>query len=115
MIDSLIYFPWDIFVVSYERKREGELNKLGWWLLSLILGIVVGWLSLAIVQEVVLQNTWLRILNLILAPFMAGIIALKMSRRRHRKALITDNKFHYLVGFLFTLGFVAARYVLGVK
>lgn len=115
LLESLAYFPWDLFVISYEKRKDGEINRFGWCLLSLILGIGLGSASTLIYSKIILDAGWLRIANLILAPLLAGAIAVKMSRRREQKEITTNNKFHYLIGFLFTLGLVATRYVMAVK
>lgn len=115
LIESLVYFPWDIFMASYERKKEGEINKFGWCVISLFFGIGIGYVSLLLLPKIIIQYSWLRILNLILAPLIAGAIAVNMSKRREQKELTTNNKLHYLIGFLFTLGLVSVRYVLSKK
>lgn len=115
LIESLAYFPWDIFMGSYERKKEGEINTFGWCVISLFFGIGIGYVSLLLLPKIIFQYSWLRILNLILAPLIAGAIAVNMSKRREQKELTTNNKLHYLIGFLFTLGLVSVRYVLSKK
>jgi len=115
LIESLMYFPWDIFMASYERKKEGEINNFGWFAISLFFGIGIGYVSLRLLPKIIIQYSWLRILNLILAPLIAGAIAVNMSKRREQKELTTNNKLHYLIGFLFTLGLVSVRYVLSQK
>jgi hypothetical protein len=115
LIESLIYFPWDLFIGSYERKNEGKLNTFGWCVVSLFLGIGMGYASTLIFPNIIFDYTWLRIINLLVAPLLAGALAVKMSKRREQKDLTTNNKLHYLVGFLFTLGLVGARYVLAQK
>ena len=115
LVEILLYFPWDLFVGSYERKKDEELNVFGWCILSLLIGIGVGAFTVFVVPNIIFDSSWLRITNLILAPFIAGFIALKMSKRRGQKHLNSNNKLHYLVGFLFTFGLVCTRYVMAIK
>ncbi len=115
LLESLLYFPWDIFMVSYEKKREGDINTFGWLFISLIIGIAVGAASVAILSSAVIPISWLRVINLIVAPFLAGAVALRMSKRRNQKGLTSNNKLHYLVSFFFTLGILGIRFVLTTK
>lgn len=115
LLESLLYFPWDMFVIFHEKYRGGKYNKFGWALISLLVGMTVGIISVGIFSDAVLPFSWLRVLNLIVAPFLAGALALRMSRRRNQKELTSDNKLHYLVAFLFTLGLLGVRFVFTAK
>lgn len=115
LLESLLYFPWDIFITSFEKRKEGELNRVGWGFGSLFIGMAIGAISVKLFSDAILPFSWLRILNLILAPLFAGIIALRMSKRRNQKNLTSDNKLHYLIAFLFTLGMIGTRLVLTTK
>jgi len=114
-VESLLYFPWDIFMVSYEKRREGSINKFGWAFISLLVGLFIGWISVLLFSSAMLPFSWLRLVNLIAAPLIAGTIALRMSKRRNQKSLSSDNKFHYLIAFLFTLGLLGIRFILTIK
>lgn len=115
LLESLVYFPWDILLVLRERRREGKSNKYGWALISLLMGTIIGGVSVGLFSNAVLPFSWLRVLSLVVAPFLAGALALRMSRRRNQKKLTSDNKLHYLVAFLFTLGFLGVRFVFAIK
>ena len=114
-IESLLYFPWDIFMVSYEKRREGNINKFGWSFASLLVGMLIGWISVLLFSSAMLPFSWLRVVNLIVAPLIAGSLALRLSKRRNKKSLSSDDKFHYLIAFLFTLGLIGIRLLLTTK
>ena len=111
LIESLLYFPLDIFIIFREKYGGVKADRFGWVLLSLLAGIVIGGVSVVLFSNAVLPFGWLRVLSLIMAPFLAGAIALRMSRRRNQKHLNSDNKLHYMAAFLFTLGLLGIRFI----
>ena len=115
LLESLIYFPWDIFMVSREKKKDGELNAFGWLLISLFAGMAVGGISVWILSSAMLLFSWLRVANLLIAPLLAGGFALRMSKRRNQKEIDSNNKLHYFIAFVFTAGVIGVRFVLTTK
>lgn len=114
LLNAIIYFPWDFLMVFFE-ERSKKPTYLAAILLSILTGTLIGYISVKLIGGALIPFDWLRLINLILAPFVAGYIALLTSRRREKKRKSSDSKFHYIVAFLFTLSFIATRYVLTTK
>ena len=115
ILNALIYLPGDIFLSIHELNKDDKLNILPWAILSLFLGIITGFISIALLSSAILPFSWLRVINLIASPLLSGTIALQMSKLRNNKNKQSNNKLHYLVGFLFTFGFVCVRIALTTK
>ncbi|CAN5168459.1 hypothetical protein BH11PSE11_BH11PSE11_18330 [soil metagenome] len=79
----------------------------------LILGALAGAFSLWLVPEVFIREYWLRIANLLLTPFAAGLFMASIGafRRRHDKDVIRLETFAY--GFFFALAMASVRFFFG--
>lgn len=114
LVELLVYFPWDLFIGSHERK-SGGLNPFGWIVVSVFTGMLAGYLSTLFLPGILIKYSWLRIINLMFAPFGVGAISLEMSKRRKKRELISNHKLHYLSGFFITFAIAGTRYVLATK
>ena len=111
IFNAIIYSPWDILLALFEDKSEQPHYFLA-VIFTFLAAAAFASISVWILDEPIIPFGWARLMNLFLTPFVAGHIALKMSQRRGQKGLDSNNKFHYLVAFIFTLTFVGTRYVL---
>ncbi len=111
LIEALAYFPWDILL--YSRSESGPpLPKLvGWALLSLLAGVFIGGLSaLVFAPHVLLKYGWLRVLNLVLAPYIAGALATKFALKRVGPKNPHVIRLHFWSAVMFTFGLVVVRF-----
>ncbi len=111
IFNAIIYSPWDILLSFFEDKSDKPHYFIG-IIFTFLAAVALASISVWILNERIIPFGWARLLNLLLTPFVAGHIALKMSRRRGHKGIDSNNRFHYVVAFLFTLTFVGTRYVL---
>ncbi len=111
ILNAIFYFPWDILLSFFENKSEKPIYILA-IIFTFLTAALLASISVWILDEPLIPFGWARLLNLCLTPFVAGYIALRMSRRRGQRGIDSNNKFHYFVAFLFTLTFVGTRYVL---
>ena len=115
LLQSIMFFPWKLVITSRENKADYQLNTFGWLFLSLLVGIGFGYISILILPSAVLSHGWLRLANLIIAPSLAGAIAVKLSASRQKKGKVSEKRFHFIMAFVFTLGVVCTRIVMSAK
>ncbi len=110
IFNAIAYFPWDILVAIFEEQSKKPIYIIA-IILTIAVAAALAKLSVWILEEPIIPFGWARLINLCLAPFVAGYIALKMSRLRDRRGKDSNSKFHYFVAFVFTLTFIGTRYV----
>jgi hypothetical protein len=116
ILQVLIYLPfeWPRSFSRRHREDRGE-SGCGWGALYLLLGALIGWLSVLIFPHVLLPYPWLRIANLIAAPLACGWISYALARWRQSRGLRAEPGAHFFSGLLFALAFVVTRFVLAQK
>ena len=77
----------------------------------LLFGTIVGGLSLLVMPDLFIVSTKLRMLNLLVTPFVSGLVMMALGawRRRRDQPLVRMDKFAY--GFTFAFAASAARYI----
>lgn len=106
LIQFFVYLPFDV------PLRGGKPNSnagCGLAILYLALGGAIGGLSLLIAPHLMLQSTFLRVANLIVAPITAGLGSWGLSVWRFNRGAEVDPRTHFWTGFCFTLAFSAVR------
>ena len=106
------YFPWDWFWYSTPYDRR-ETQFSGVWIaafLSIALGALIGWGSLYLFPDVLVQWGWLRIALLFISPLGSGMMALEMARWRREKNAFIDPATHFWIGLCFSVGLVWVRF-----
>lgn len=98
------------------HKRRGPRRPWSPWLAGpayAALGALTGILSLWMFPNVLIDTPWVRVLNLLLTPILAGALMAAMGawRRRRQDTVIRLDKFAY--GFLFALAMAAVRLTWG--
>ncbi len=111
ILNSIIYFPWD-FLVAFGEGKSNKPNYILVVILSILVAAVLAKISVLVLQEAIIPFGWARVVNLLLAPLVAGYVAFKMSNRREQAGKNSKGNFHYIVAFLFTFTFIGTRYVL---
>ncbi len=102
----LQFFGW----MPLDFPRGQDRTDRGWVLLHACVGGFLGFLSALIAPTLLLPLAWLRIANLVVAPFAAGGLAYLFAR--WTRANTYDSRDHFWHGFLFALMFGAARFAL---
>jgi hypothetical protein len=112
LIELLIYLPFDL-PLSRDAKT-GERQGCGWLVLYLMLGGMVGGLSLLIAPRLLLHSPPLRVANLIVAPVATGGLSWSLATwRRSRGVAAACPTTHLWTGFLFVLAFGGVRLAYG--
>ena len=106
---------WELGLHS-AHKRRGPRRPWSPWLAGpayAALGALTGLLSLWMFPHMLIDTPWVRVLNLVLTPLLAGALmaALGAWRRRRQDPVIRLDKFAY--GFLFALAMAGTRLALG--
>jgi hypothetical protein len=97
-----------------ERATRGRAPAmLGW----LFVGGCVGWLSTLVLRHTMIHLPALRLLNIVIAPVVSGLVAsawgdLRERRGRRRRA---SHDHHFWRSFAFTLGLVLMRFAYAAR
>lgn len=84
-------------------------------LLHTVVGGGLGFVSTLIVPHLVIPFLWLRLLNLVVAPLVAGSISYGFASWAKSKGNAHDPDSHFLHGFLFALMFGLARFAFAAR
>ncbi len=78
-----------------------------------ISGALAGWISLWLLPGLFISAHWLRVVNLFLTPFVAGILMALLGswRQRHEQETIRLDTFFF--GFCFALSMAFVRFMWG--
>jgi hypothetical protein len=98
----------DLAAAASRRSPSG----CGWAVGHAVVGGLCGWLSTLLFQHLVLPFAWLRIVNLIIGPFVAGGLTLLADRAFRRGAGGATPFWH---GFAFALAFGLARFAFAAR
>jgi len=98
--------------VDLAATRGRNSAGCGWLIGHGLIGGLCGWLSTLLFPNLMLPFAWMRVANLIVAPFAAGLLTLLIDRRfNHGK----DGQNAFWHGFTFALLFGLARFAFGAK
>ena len=91
-----------------------------WWLLRCValfgFGVLVGWASWDYMPHFLLGRPWLRLVNLVVAPLLAGYGAATLAQwRRDRGDSTVRPQRHFLFAFATSFGAVLARLLMGLS
>jgi hypothetical protein len=111
VVQVLAELPFDLFVGSREFKRDQSSKEFEWILVSLVMGGVVGVISLLVRPNTLLKSGTARIAYLILAPLISawcsfGLSQLLAGRGRN---WITPKR-HAICAFCFALVLTVVRF-----
>ena len=111
-----------LFGLLSDTSTYRLLNKPArnlWWLGCLALfafGLLVGWASWDYMPHYLLGRPWLRLVNLVAAPCLAGYGALTLAEwRRDRGDGAVRPYRHFLYAFSASFGAVLARLCMGLS
>lgn len=106
------YFPWDwIWYFSPFDREEGKTWQAGGAVVtSLVMGALVGWVSLHFFPDVLIHWGWLRVALLVLSPLASGFASREMARWRQETNVSVDPALHFWIGLCFSVGLVWVRF-----
>lgn len=107
----LIELPWDLAVYGSEKRACSSPVALG--IFSLLVGGLIGWLTLFVHPQALIQSGAVRMANLVVGPAVSAGVAWLMSRRRVRHGAAVNSILHAACAFCFTLGLVMVRFAYG--
>ena len=111
VIQILAELPWDWFIDSREHKSDEVPAHWKWATGSLVMGAVVGFVSLGLHSDTFIKTSGARIAYLVLAPPFSAWISLMLSRRmvRRGRKWVGPN-LHALCSFCFALALTIIRF-----
>jgi hypothetical protein len=111
--DILIGTPLDA-LFSQSKRPEPE-RIAGMCFIWLMMGGAIAGLSLMAFPHTLISIPALRVINLGLAPAVAGLLSQVIARRRARRNSVIVPRKHFWLTLCFTLGFVLIRFVYAVR
>lgn len=107
VLEFLFYFGLDVAAV---RDDRGQLNGFSLSAIFGVIGVMLGAIVTWIHPHTVLPLAWLRVANLIVAPFIAGLLSASIASWRQRRGRDRDPVLHFFLAFSFVLGFNLVRF-----
>lgn len=114
LIQLILEIAFQVFVsggVDLATSRRDH-SGCGWLAGHGLLGCVCGWLSTLLFPRLMLPFLWLRIVNMVATPFLAGGLTLLLDRQWNRGR---DGANAFWHGFTFALLFGLARFAFGAR
>jgi hypothetical protein len=90
-------------------EKTGEPNGLGWLFVYLVVGGVVGGLSLLVAPHLLIHAAPLRLANFVVAPVAAGGLSWWLAEGRRSRGATTWPRMHLWAAFWFVLAFGGVR------
>jgi hypothetical protein len=119
-VQLFVYLPfdWGLSAIWSEAKNETsgyEMNGCELLFLFIILGGLLGGLSLLVEPRLILRYAWMRITNLLATPVLAGALSwlIAEQRRRRRQDIVPGQ--HFWSAFWFGFAFSAVRFTFGTR
>lgn len=109
---SLFYFPFDLPSSGSGRKDEG---LWGWLALFVVVGTLAGILLTLWQPHVLLPFAWLRIVNLVLGPVLAGSVSYWLAKQRQKRDECVMPWKHFAYASAFTTGVVTIRFIMAAR
>ena len=97
------------FGFNTRRPVQPESGSMLLRVVFTAVGGMLGWMSAYFVPFRLLPYSWLRLLNLVVAPIVGGYTAKRIAAYRARDNVLIDPKVHFWNAFWFTLAFALLR------
>jgi len=112
ILELFAYWPWDCWWDDrpYTGADDEKMPLFGWMLFSIILGGIMGSLSLCIFPDVLIRLGWVRVALLIISPLSSAFLAYAMAKIRSEKNELVNPKSHFWISLCFSVGFVWVRF-----
>lgn len=119
-LETVAYLPSDWWLSTTERRRTTRGDPFqpplgGVALVGAGIGLIFGALSLAIHRQTMLPWPWLRVLNVVAAPLLSGLIARSAAVRRQKRGQPSSARLHFWFAFAVTFALAAVRLAYGVR
>lgn len=79
------------------------------YVLFVAIGGMLGWMSAYLLPFKLFPYSWLRLLNLVVAPLLGGFTARAIAAHRAKEDVLIEPKVHFWSAFWFTLAFALLR------
>ena len=106
LAQALVQLPFDLAAPN----RPSVPARTFRYVAFLLLGGVIGGLSIVLIPRTMLQYGALRIANVIVAPLVAGYVASRVTEFRAKRDFLVVPRIHYWSAFWFTLAFAVVRF-----
>ncbi|SDT97859.1 hypothetical protein SAMN05444156_1213 [Verrucomicrobium sp. GAS474] len=109
--------PWEAALTKSDRQRQKKGRPglddavIPCALLSLLVGVAFGGVSLWLFPHSFFHAPWLRVLNLVLSPLATATLSCLMAAYRRKKSPGTSPRSHFIFSFLFSLNFALIRFL----
>jgi hypothetical protein len=113
ILQVFAYLPFELPLIRNEKT--GERIGCGWYFLYLFAGGVSGRLSLLVEPHLMIDIVAFRIANLLIGPFVAGVVSFGIAAWRKSSGAAVCPKTHFWTGFCFVLAFSAIRLAYAAK
>lgn len=101
------------FDYALKGKDEKQINKFALGIVAIVLGAILGGLSLLVWPHTFVASSNLRIVNLMLAPAISAVSAFQIAKARQGSGVKTSSLRHAVATGLFTFGLTAIRMAFG--
>ena len=110
VVELFINVPWDLFWYGEPdpKLQQSRAFTIGAW--SLIIGALMGGISLWFFPNVISRPSWLRIFLLFFSPVFAGSTGYLIAKIRSASKSYVMPKHHFWWSCMFTMGYVIIRF-----
>lgn len=96
-------------LTTSRRHGDKEDTGCGWLILFVVVGAICAGISLLFAPNLILPNLGLRVVNLIVAPLLAGVLSYSVARYVWTRKKL-EPRHHFWRGFWFALAFGVVRF-----
>ena len=97
------------FGFNARKLRESESSSRGEQIVFALAGALLGYVSAYLLPFKLLPYSWLRLLNLVVAPVAGGYVAKAIATHRAKADPLIEPKVHFWNAFSFILPFALLR------
>lgn len=110
---AVIQIPFDCSCRIKERERA-EDSPIAISMVFLVIGGIVGWISIVLIPGTLIEIPALRILNLAITPLLGGYISYRIAQWQYKtQSPNIVPKYHFWYAFFFTLALASVRITYG--
>lgn len=110
-LEMLCWVSADFTAWSIERNKKPGSFGCGTMFVMFLIGAACGGIMNWIYERPLLPYDWLRIVNLVVGPLLAGGAGWLIAEWRRRRGTTISPSLHFWIGFCFVLGFDLIRFI----